>query len=80
MRRPNAFTLLAATFPVPYAAGMYGRGYLATVCATVIPILAVSAVLCFARRAPQAVSLLLKIGMFFGVAAFYLGSGRFAGR
>lgn len=74
------FTVLAAAFPVPYCTGVYGRGYLVAVSATVIPILAVSAALCYARRAPYAVSMLLKFGMFFGVAAFYLGSGRFAAR
>lgn len=73
------FSALAAAFPVPYVTGTYGAPYLAAVAATVIPVLVVSAVFCFAHRAPQAVSLLLKIGMFFGVAAFYLGSGRFAG-
>ncbi|MDD3643034.1 MAG: geranylgeranylglycerol-phosphate geranylgeranyltransferase [Candidatus Krumholzibacteria bacterium] len=73
------FTVLAAAFPVPYCTGTYGKGYLAAVSGTVIPILAVSAALCFARRAPRAVSILLKLGMFFGVAAFWLGSGRSAG-
>jgi geranylgeranylglycerol-phosphate geranylgeranyltransferase len=68
------FTVLAAAFPVPYLTGTYGKWYLVTVCATVIPILGVSAALCYARRAPGVVSVLLKIGMFFGVAAFFLAS------
>jgi geranylgeranylglycerol-phosphate geranylgeranyltransferase len=67
------FALLAAAIPVPFLEGLYGRGYLLTMALSVIPVLVVSCVLCLRRRSPAAVSLLLKVGMFFGVAAFYLG-------
>ena len=68
------FALLAIAVPVPYINGIYGKGYLVTMLLSVVPVLVVSCALCAKRRSPAAVSLLLKIGMFFGVAAFYLGS------
>ncbi len=69
------FALLTISVPVPYISGTYGKGYLVTMLLSVVPVLVVSCALCAKRRSPAAVSLLLKIGMFFGVAAFYLGSG-----
>lgn len=67
------FALLAAAIPGPFMKGLYGKAYLVTMLVSVLPVLVVSCVLCLKRRSPSAVSLLLKIGMFFGVAAFYLG-------
>jgi len=68
------FAVLTVAFPLPYIFGSYGGGYLVTMLLSVIPVLVVSCVLCAKGRSPAAVSLMLKIGMFFGVAAFYLGS------
>jgi len=68
------FALLAAAIPSPYFMGIYGKAYLAVMLLSVFPVLVVSCALCLKRRSPGLVSLLLKIGMFFGVAAFYLGS------
>lgn len=68
------FALLAVAVPVPYIIGIYGKAYLVTMLLSVLPVLVVSCALCVKRRSPAAVSMLLKIGMFFGVAAFYLGS------
>jgi geranylgeranylglycerol-phosphate geranylgeranyltransferase len=68
------FVLLAAAAPVPYFMSMYSRAYLWTMVLSVVPVLVVSCVMCAGRRAPGAVSILLKIGMFFGIAAFWLGS------
>ena len=68
------FVLLAAAVPLPYFRGMYSRGYLWVMVLSVVPVLVVSCVLSARRRAPGAVSILLKIGMFFGIAAFWFGS------
>ena len=68
------FALLTVAVPLPYIYGAYGGTYLVTMLLSVVPILVVSCVLCAKRRSPAAVSLMLKIGMFFGVASFYLGS------
>lgn len=68
------FALLAAAFPVPGLAGMYGPAYLAVMLATVVPILVLCAALSLADRRIRTVSILLKIAMFFGILAFYLGS------
>jgi geranylgeranylglycerol-phosphate geranylgeranyltransferase len=67
------FIILVIAIPLPFARGLYGGGYLLTMLLSVLPVLVVSCVFCIRRRSPAAVSLLLKIGMFFGVAAFYLG-------
>lgn len=67
------FALLAAAIPVPFLKGLYGKAYLVTMLVSVLPVLVVSCVLCLKQKSPSAVSLLLKLGMFFGVAAFYLG-------
>jgi geranylgeranylglycerol-phosphate geranylgeranyltransferase len=68
------FALLAAAIPVPWILGIYGKAYLLVMLLSVLPVLVVSCALCLGRRSPGLASLLLKIGMFFGVAAFYLGS------
>jgi geranylgeranylglycerol-phosphate geranylgeranyltransferase len=68
------FAVLAAAVPLPYIAGAYGGAYLVTMLLSVVPVLVVSCILSARGRSPGTVSLLLKIGMFFGVAAFYLGS------
>jgi geranylgeranylglycerol-phosphate geranylgeranyltransferase len=67
------FALLSAAIPVPFIKGLYGKAYLVTMLVSVLPVLVVSCVLCLKQRSPSVVSLLLKLGMFFGVAAFYLG-------
>ncbi|MCK4549922.1 MAG: geranylgeranylglycerol-phosphate geranylgeranyltransferase [Candidatus Krumholzibacteria bacterium] len=67
------FIVLSAVIPLPYIFGVFGRGYLFTMLLSVLPVLVVSCVFCLRRGSPAVVSLLLKLGMFFGVAAFYLG-------
>jgi geranylgeranylglycerol-phosphate geranylgeranyltransferase len=66
------FAGLAASVPLPYLSGTYGKWYIVTMLLSVVPVLTVSLVLCARRRSPGAVSILLKVGMFFGAAAFYL--------
>ncbi|UCF06709.1 MAG: geranylgeranylglycerol-phosphate geranylgeranyltransferase [bacterium] len=70
------FGLLIVGFPIPYAVGYYGAGYGLLMIFGVIPILVASIVLTLTARSPSHVSLLLKIGMFFGIVAFYLGVRR----
>jgi geranylgeranylglycerol-phosphate geranylgeranyltransferase len=70
------FGLLVVCFPVPYAVGHYGTGYGLLMIFGVIPILVASIVLTLMARSLSRVSLLLKIGMFFGIAAFYIGARR----
>ncbi len=70
------FILLALGFPLPYVFGMYGKGYGIVILLTVVPILAVSALLTYRRRKPGLVSILLKSGMFFGILAFLFGGKR----
>ena len=65
--------LLAVAIPLLYMKGLYGKAYLVTMLISVLPVLVVSCVLCLRRKSPSVVSLLLKLGMFFGVAAFYFG-------
>ncbi len=67
------FIGLAISIPLPYIYGIFGKAYLVTMLLSVLPILVVSSVFCLRRRSPAFVSLLLKLGMFLGVAAFYLG-------
>jgi geranylgeranylglycerol-phosphate geranylgeranyltransferase len=67
------FIILAASIPLPYIYGIFGRGYLITMLLSVLPILVVSCVFCLRQKSPAFVSLLLKLGMFCGVAAFFLG-------
>ena len=68
------FALLAAAIPVPWILGVYGNAYIYVMLLSVLPVLVVSCALCMRRKSPGLVSFLLKLGMFFGVAAFYLGS------
>jgi geranylgeranylglycerol-phosphate geranylgeranyltransferase len=68
------FILLAIAFPVPYFTGRYGIAYLIVMILSVEPILIVSSIVSVTNRSPARVSLLLKLGMFCGIAAFYLGS------
>lgn len=67
------FILLAVSIPLPWISGIFGRWYLITMLLSVLPILVVSCIFCLRHRSPAFVSLLLKLGMFCGVAAFYLG-------
>lgn len=68
------FIALAVAFPLPWALGIYGESYIVLMLVSVIPLLAASAVLAVRRRRIPAVRTMLKTGMFFGIAAFYLGS------
>ena len=69
------FGLLAISFPLPWIAGIYGYLYAIVMICTVVPILIVSAWLSWHGRSLGRVSGLLKLGMFCGITAFYLGTG-----
>lgn len=64
------FLLLSAGFPVPYLAGRYSGIYGLIMFVSVLPILVLSSVLSIRGRDPGLVSILLKLGMFFGAIAF----------
>jgi geranylgeranylglycerol-phosphate geranylgeranyltransferase len=68
------FILLAASFPIPYFAGIYNHAYGAIMLISVLPILAISSIFALRGRNPWLISLMLKIGMYFGIAAFLLGT------
>jgi len=68
------FITLAVVFPVPWALGIYGDAYIVLMLGSVIPLLVASAVFALRRSRIPTVRTLLKTGMFFGIAAFYLGS------
>ncbi len=70
------FCTLAVAFPLPYFFGYFGLPYMVVISFSIIPILAVSAFYCFRGKSPSTVSVLLKVGMFFGILAFYLGGLR----
>ncbi len=65
------FLLLAVTFPLPYLAGIYGRAYGLIMAVSVTPVLLLSFILSVRKRRPGLVSILLKVGMFFGILAFF---------
>jgi len=67
------FFLLVLTFPLPFLLNVYGAGYGLVMLLTVVPILVVSAIFALGNRRLTLVSTLLKVGMFFGSVAFYLG-------
>jgi geranylgeranylglycerol-phosphate geranylgeranyltransferase len=68
------FIILAITFPLPSILDVYGRSYGLVISLTVVPLLLVSAYFAWRGRSLGVVSGLLKIGMFCGIAAFYLGA------
>jgi geranylgeranylglycerol-phosphate geranylgeranyltransferase len=67
------FVMLALSFPLPWITGLYGSLYALVMICTVVPILLVSAWLSWRGRSLGRVSGLLKLGMFCGILAFYLG-------
>jgi geranylgeranylglycerol-phosphate geranylgeranyltransferase len=68
------FLALCISIPAPTFMGIYGRPYALVMLLSVVPILLISIWIILAGRALGTVSTLLKIGMFFGCAAFYVGS------
>lgn len=68
------FTILAFGFPLPGLLGFYRLSYTVIMFAAVVPLIVASAILTARGSALALVSLLLKAGMFFGVAAFYFGA------
>jgi len=70
------FVALCVSIPVPAFAGMYGAAYAIVMLLSVVPILLISIWIILKGRSLGTVSTLLKVGMFFGCAAFYLGPRR----
>jgi geranylgeranylglycerol-phosphate geranylgeranyltransferase len=70
------FVLLALLFPLPSLLGAYRPLYAVIMASSVVPILILSAYLVLGPRKVSLVSTLLKIGMFFGILAFYFGPAR----
>jgi geranylgeranylglycerol-phosphate geranylgeranyltransferase len=68
------FVILMVLFPLPYFAGVYGKGYLVIIFISMVPILIVSTVFALKDKSLGTVSLLLKIGMFFGITGFYVST------
>jgi geranylgeranylglycerol-phosphate geranylgeranyltransferase len=68
------FLALCVSIPAPSFIGMYGLAYALIMLLSVVPILLISIWIIVTGRALGTVSTLLKIGMFFGCAAFYVGS------
>jgi geranylgeranylglycerol-phosphate geranylgeranyltransferase len=68
------FLALCISIPAPTFMGIYGRPYALVMLLSVVPILLISIWIIVTGRALGTVSTLLKIGMFFGCAAFYVGS------
>lgn len=68
------FIFLAAAFPVPWLLDIYSDRYGLVIMISVLPILVVSFIFALRGSRPGLVSLLLKVGMFFGITAFLLGS------
>ncbi|MBN2184137.1 MAG: UbiA family prenyltransferase [Candidatus Krumholzibacteriota bacterium] len=66
------FLLLAAAFPMAGLMGYYSRGYTGVMLISVLPILVISSIFSLRGEHPAFSSLLLKLGMFFGIAAFLL--------
>ncbi len=70
------FLALCVSIPVPAFVGMYGTTYALVMLLSVVPILLVSIGIILKGRSLGIVSMLLKIGMFFGCVAFYFGPRR----
>jgi geranylgeranylglycerol-phosphate geranylgeranyltransferase len=67
------FAILAVTFPLPSVIGLYSSLYGVIMGCSVVPILVVSVWLVLKSGRVALVSSLLKLGMFFGILAFYYG-------
>ncbi|MCK4349906.1 MAG: geranylgeranylglycerol-phosphate geranylgeranyltransferase [Candidatus Krumholzibacteria bacterium] len=67
------FALLAVTFPLPSLIGLYSLLYGVIMVCSVVPILVLSVYLVLRSSRATLVSGLLKLGMFFGILAFYFG-------
>jgi len=65
------FLLLIISFPIPFFTGIYTKVYLFIIIFSIIPILILSFLLAYRAKRPGLISLLLKIGLFFGIIAFY---------
>jgi len=65
------FLLLIFTFPLPYFTGAYSRVYFFMIIFSIIPILLLSFMMAFKGKRPGLISILLKVGIFFGIIAFY---------
>lgn len=70
------FATLCVMIPLATFWGSYSKIYAATMATSVIPILVVSIIMILSGRSLTFVSSLLKVGMFFGCAAFYFAKGR----
>jgi len=70
------FLALCILFPIPSFAGYYRAAYGLIVLLTVVPLLLASIWVIVRRRSLGLVSALLKVGMFFGCAAFYFAPRR----
>lgn len=70
------FAILAVTFPLPSVLGHYSSLYGVIMVCSVVPILVVSVFLVLRSDRTALVSSLLKLGMFFGILAFYFGPTR----
>ncbi len=68
------FILLAVSFPLPYITGVYNNAYGIVMFISVLPILTISFIFALRKKSPGLVSLMLKVGMYFGITAFLLGS------
>ncbi|MCD6378882.1 geranylgeranylglycerol-phosphate geranylgeranyltransferase [bacterium] len=65
------FLLLIFAFPMPYFIGTYSRAYFFIIIFSIIPILFLSFMFAFKGKRPGFISILLKVGIFFGIIAFY---------
>ena len=70
------FLALCISIPAPAFVGMYGMAYALIMLLSVVPILLISIWIILKGRSLGTVSMLLKIGMFFGCIAFYFGPRR----
>jgi len=70
------FAALCVAFPLPAELGYYEAAYGWIMLSTLVPILLVSVWLVLGNRSLALVSSLLKLGMFLGCVAFYLGARR----
>lgn len=67
------FAILVVTFPLPSVVGLYSSLYGVIMVCSVVPILVASIWLVLRSSRVALVSSLLKLGMFFGILAFYFG-------
>lgn len=68
------FAALALCFPLPYFLDLYAGSYVLIMMFTVVPVLVVSIALAIRESSLGIVSAILKLGMFFGIVAFYFGA------